>query len=244
MRRLIIMASLLAIIATACKLETNVGAIINADGSGTIITEVGMDEEAKGIFLADGTDPFSGNELADCPGATTREEQRGDLTFYVIECDVADISAVEDTLTQTENTMLSSFTVTVTDTLVSVNGVASAEDTLGSQAEGFDPSVFEESISANLKITMPGRITDHNADSQDGNTLTWSIPVLGGTLNVSAQSDPNGTPASGGGGGGFPTWLIAVIVLVVLGGGYYLWSQNKKKKSGGAAPTDAPPAAA
>ncbi|MEK7252646.1 MAG: hypothetical protein AAB198_05300 [Actinomycetota bacterium] len=244
MRRLIVMASLLAIIATACKLETNVGAIINADGSGTIVTEVGMDEEAKGIFLADGTDPFSSNELSECPGATTREEQRGDLTFYIIECDVADITAVEDTLTETDNTMLSSFSVTVTDTLVSVSGVASAEDTLGSQAEGFDPTIFEESISANLKITMPGRITDHNADSQSGNTLTWKIPVLGGTLNVSASSDPSGTPASGGGGGGFPTWLIAVIAVVVLGGGYYLWSQNKKK--GGAAPaaTDTPPPAA
>lgn len=242
MRRLIVMASLLALVATACKIETNIGAIINADGSGTIVTEVGMDEEAKGFFLSEeGADPFEGNDLADCEGARTREEQRGDLTFYIIECDVADITEFEDTMTSTENTMLTSFDITVTDTLVSVSGTASAEDALGSDVEGFDPALLEESISANLKITLPGRILDHNADSQSGNTLTWDIPILGGTLDVEASSDPSGTPASDG-GGGFPLWLIAVIVVVVLGGGYYLWTQNKKK--GGAAPADTPPPAA
>jgi len=242
MRRLIVMASLLALVATACKIETNIGGTINADGSGTIVTEVGMDEEAKGFLLADGADPFESNDLGDCPGARTREEQRGDLTFYIIECDVADVTAFENMMTSTENTMLSSFDITVTDTLVSVTGTASAEDTLGTEAEGFDPTLFQQSISANLRITLPGRITDHNADSQDGNTLTWVIPVLGGTLDVQASSDPTGT-SSGGGGGGFPTWLIAVIAVVVLGGGYYLWTQNKKKGGGTAAISDTPPPA-
>jgi len=241
MRRLIVMASLLALVATACKLETNIGATINADGSGTVVTELGMDEEAQGVFLADGTDPFDSEELSSCEGARTREEDRGDLHFWIIECDMADITALENTLTTSQNTMLSSFDITVTDTLVSVSGTASAEDTLGSQAEGFDPTIFEQSISANLKITLPGHIISHNADSQSGNTLTWKIPVLGGTLDVQASSDPSGSPA-GGGGGGFPMWLIAVIAVVVLGGGYYFWTQNKKK--GGAAPTaDTPPPA-
>ena len=242
MRRLIVMASLLALVATACKLETNIGAVINADGSGTVTTEIGMDEEAQGFFLPDGTDPFESEELAaSCEGARTREDDRGDLHFWIIECDVADLTEFENTLTNTDNTMLSSFDITVTDTLVTVTGTASAEDSIGSQAEGFDPTVLEDSISANLKVTMPGRIISHNADSQSGNTLTWKIPVLGGTLDVQASSDPTGTPASGG-GGGFPIWLIAVIAVVVLGGGYYLCTQNKKM-GGGGAPADTPPPA-
>lgn len=241
MRRLIVMASLLALVATACKIETNIGTIINADGSGTIITEVGMDEEAMG-FLGT-TDPFEGNELAGCEGARTREEKRGDMTFYILECDVADVTELENAMTESGDTMLTSFDITVTDALVSVSGTASAEDALGSEAEGFDPALLEDSISANLKITLPGRILEHNADSRSGNTLTWKIPILGGTLDVAASSDPSGTPSGGGdGGGGFPMWLIAVIAAVVLGGGYYLWTQNKKK--GGAAPADTPPPAA
>ncbi|HAX81993.1 MAG TPA: hypothetical protein DCY40_05460 [Actinobacteria bacterium] len=241
MRRLIVLAALLALVATACKIETNFGAVIGANGAGTIIAEVGMDEEAQGFLLSDSTDPFEGNDLTDCEGARTREENRGDMKFWIIECDVADITEFESMMSASENTFLESFDITVTDTLVSVSGTASAEDTLGSEAEGFDPTLFEESISANLKITMPGRILEHNADSQSGNTLTWEIPVLGGTLNVQASSDPTGNPAGGGGGGGFPMWLIVVIVVVALGGAYYLYTQNKKK--GGAAPADTPPPA-
>ncbi len=240
MRRLILLASLLALVATACKIETNFGAIIQANGSGTIVAEVGMDEEAQTFLLSGGTDPFEGNELADCVGARTSEDDRGDLHFWIIECDVADITEFESTMTDTDNTFLQSFDITVTDTLVSVRGQASAEDTLGSEAGEFDPAVFEESISANLRITMPGRILEHNADSQSGNTLVWVIPVLGGTLDVSASSDPTGTPASGG-GGGIPLWLIILIVVVVLAGAYYLYMQNKKK--GGGASADTPPPA-
>lgn len=239
MRRLIVLAALLALVATACKIETNFGAIINADGSGTIVGEVGMDEEAQTFLLSGGTDPFEGNDLAECVGARMRQEQRGDLKFWIIECDVTDISQFETTLTATENTFLQSFDITVTDNLVSVHGVASAEETLGDQATEFDPAMFEDSISAHLNITMPGRITGHNADSQDGNTLTWVIPVLGGTLDVSATSDPTGTPASGGGSGGFPIWLIVLIVVLVLAVGYYFYMQNKKK-GGGAAATPPP----
>lgn len=240
MRRLILLAALLALVATACKIETNFGANIQADGSGTIIAEVGMDEEAQGFLLSGGDDPFEGNDLADCVGARTREEDRGDLHFWIIECDVADITEFETTMTDTDNTFLESFNITVTDTLVSVSGRASAEDTLGEESGEFSPEVFEDAISANLRITMPGRILDHNADSQSGNTLVWVIPVLGGTLDVSASSDPSGTP-SGGGGGGVPTWLIAVIVVVILAGLYYLYMQNKKK--GGGASADTPPPA-
>ena len=239
MRRLIVLASLLALVATACKIETNFGAVIGADGSGTMVAEVGLDEEAQGFLLTDSTDPVEGNDLAECEGARTREENRGDLKFWIIECDVDDITEFESMMSTSENTFIQDFNITVTDTLVTVSGTASAEDTLGSEAEGFDPTVFEESISANLKITMPGRILEHNADSQSGNTLTWEIPVLGGTLDVQASSDPTGNPA-GGGGGGFPIWLIAVIVVVVLGFVYYLYTQNKKKGDAASAATPPP----
>ena len=239
MRRLTLLALLLTVVATACKIETNFHARINASGSGVIIAEVGMDEEAQTFLLTgENTDPFEGNDLSDCVGARTSEDQRGELHFWVIECDIASLEEFEATMTSTENTFMQSFDITVTDSLVTVTGSATAEESLGEDTEGFDPSVLEDSISANLRITMPGRIIEHNADSVDGNTLTWEIPILGGTLNVSAQSDPRGTPA-GGGSGGFPIWLIVVIVVVVLLA-LYLFMQSKKK---GAAASP-PPAAA
>jgi len=244
MRRLIVLASLLALVATACKLETNFGAVINADGSGTIIGEIGLDDEAAELFLQ-GQDPFDGNELASVPGARTREERRGDLTFYIVEIDVDDITDAEQQLIDNENSLLSSLEISVTDTRVTVTGNASADETLGGQAEGFDPAVFEDSISANVYFTMPGAILSHNADRQDGNTLYWEIPVLGGSLDIQAESDPAGSPASSG-GDGFPVWAYGLIVAALIGA--FLYFKKGKTSNGAATASDeddapaAPPA--
>jgi hypothetical protein len=238
MRRLIVLAALLALVATACKLETNFGAVINADGSGTIIGEIGLDDEAAELFLQ-GEDPFEGNELSTLEGARTREEKRGDVTYYIVEVDVDDIAVAEQELIDNDNSLLNNLDITVTDTVVTVTGSASAEETLGGEAEGFDPEVFEESISASVYFTMPGSITSHNADRQDGNTLYWDIPVLGGTLDIQAESDPRGTPASGG-SDGFPVWAYGLIAALILGAGWYFM---KGRATGGdeAASPEAPP---
>lgn len=238
MRRLIVLAAIVALVTTACKIETNYGAVINADGSGTIIAEIGLDEEAKGFFLQGGTDPFEGQAIAELPGAVTREETRGDLTFYVVEADVSSVAQIEDSMLTDSESLFSDFSVTVTDTLVTVSGSADASETLGSQAEGFDPSVFEDSISAHVELTLPGKILSHNADRVDGNTLIWDVPVLGGSLDIQAESDPTGTPA--GGGGGFPMWILAVVAAVGAAiVGYAMMQRRKPATAGGtAASTD------
>ena len=236
MRRLTAIASLLALVAVSCQIETNFGATINADGTGTVIAEIGLDEEAQGFFLEGGSDPFEGNEIAEIPGAETRQEERNGLTYFIVEVPVDDVTQVEDLLTGNENALLSGFDVQVTDTLVSVSGTATAADTLGEQAEGFDPQVFEDSVSANISLTLPGKILSHNADSQDGNTLSWSVPILGGELNIQAESDPTGSPSGGGDGGGAGAIIVPIILVVVAGIGWYVWNRNKNQGSDDAAP--------
>jgi len=242
MRRLIVVVALVALAATACKLETNYGAVINTDGTGKIIAEIGMDEEAQGFFLQEGTDPFAGQALGEIPGATTRQETRGDMTFYVIEADVDDVSQIEDMMLNDSESLFKTFSVTVTDSRVTVSATADAADTLGAQAEGFDPTVFEDSISANVKLTLPGRILTNNADRVEGNTLIWAVPVLGGTLDLQAESDPNGSPA--GDGGGFPMWILVVAAAVVVAIVVYVIMQRRKVVPAVAAPDpmdDLPP---
>ena len=239
MRRLFVISALVVLVATACKIETNIGAVINKDGSGTIVAELGMDEEAKGFFLQEGQDPFEGQALSSEPGARTREETRGDLTFYIIEVDVADVTNFQDQMVAGSDDLLSNFDITVTDDKVTVSATADATDTLGSQAEGFDPTVFQDSISANVRITMPGRILSHNADSVEGNTLIWEIPVLGGSLDIQAESDPNGTPA--GDSSGFPMWILAIVAVVVVAIVVYVVMQRRKPAVAGTAVTGTPP---
>lgn len=229
MRRLIALAALVALVTSACKIETNFGAVINPDGSGTIIFEFGMDDEAQG-FLGD--DPFEDQDLADLPGARQSTERRGDMTFWVVTADVDDITDFQDEIVGGDS-LLDSFSITITDSRVTVRGSASADDAFGGGDDMFDAGMFEDVVTANVRITMPGSIISHNADSQNGNELTWRVPVTGGTLDIQAESDPTGSPASGG--GGFPIWLIVVLAAVVaLAVVYFL---NKKKAAPAAAGT-------
>lgn len=248
MRRLITLAALVAIVTTACKIETNFGAVINADGSGTLIVEIGMDEEAQGFFLQDGGDPFDDQDMSDFPDARQRQERRGDLNFWIVETDVDDIAAETGSVLALEDTLLETFSITITDTLVTVAGTASGED-FGDAAGEFDPSIMEDSISANVMITMPGAITSHNATSQDGNELTWSIPLFGGPINVNATSDPRGTPASSSGGGLSLPLIIGILVLLAAAGYFFLRKKSADAAAAtaaedmGAAPSSMPPPA-
>ena len=230
MRRMIVLASLVALVVTACKIETNFGAVINADGSGTLIAEIGMDEEAQSFFMEGVDDPFAEQELANAPGARKREETRGDMTFWIVELDVDDITEAQDEILGQENSLLETFSITVTDERVTVSGSATGEDTFGGEGgETFDPAMLEESVSANVRITMPGSITSHNATSQEGNTLVWKVPVTGGALNIQAESDPRGSPASGG----LPMGLILGIAAVALAGGAFFFLRKKNTDGSG-----------
>jgi len=238
MRRLFALVAVLVLVTAACKIETNFGAVINADGSGTIVLELGVDEEAAEFFL-DGSDPFDDQDLADAPGARTREEKRGDLTFYIVEVDVDDVRDSQNELIDAEGGVLEDLTITVSDDRVTVTGSASAEDTVGSGTEGLDLDLdIAEIFSASVFFTMPGAILSHNADRQEGNTLYWDVPITGGSLDIQAESDPTGTPASDG---GFPIWAIGILALVVLGA---LWYFNQSRTSGSSSSDDtddAPP---
>jgi hypothetical protein len=239
MRRILMLAAAVALITAACKIETNFAATIEADGTGVLVAELGFDDEAQDLLLQGGADPFEGNDLAEVPGATTSEETRGDMTFYLIEVPFDDVEQLEQGLLGNENALVNTFDVTVTEDRVTVSGTADAE-TLGEQADGFDPALFEESVSASIKLTLPGRILSHNADSQDGNTLTWAVPIFGGTLDIQAESDPTQEP--GGDGGGFPIWLIVLIVVVVVGAAAFFVVRGRSGGTPAATPAapDAP----
>jgi hypothetical protein len=228
------LAVVVALITAACKIETNFAATIEADGTGVLIAELGFDDEAQDLLFQGGADPFEGNDLAQVPGATTSEETRGDMTFYLIEVPFDDVEQLEQGLLGDENALVNAFDVTITENRVKVSGTADAES-LDEQAEGFDPAIFEESVSASIRLTLPGRILSHNADSQDGNTLTWAVPIFGGTLDIQAESDPTQEP---GGDGGFPIWLIVLIVVVVVGAVAFFVVRGRSGGTPAAAPAD------
>jgi hypothetical protein len=227
------MVAVLALLTAACKIETNAVIDINADRSGVVAVELGFDDEFMEFAAGMADEPvteesvFEGNELAEIPGAQTSTEARGDMTFYIISVPVDDVTDIERELGADDNQLAQDVEITFTDELVTVNATASGEGALadtGGDAGMIPPDQLEESFAANLRVTMPGKILDHNADSQEGNTLTWAVPLTGGTVEVMAQSDPSGSE----GGGGFPIWAIILIAAVVLAAvGYFLYTRSK-----------------
>ena len=239
MRRLLPLVALLALLTAACRIESNIGAQINADGSGVISAEIGYDEEAAGFIaqFSEGEDPFADNPLAGYPNAETREEDRGGMHYRIYTADVDDIeAAISEQMAAEGSGFIEGFTLTIEPSRVEVTGRGGAGAALEGAEDYLPADQLAESVSINLRLTLPGKILEHNADAKDGNTLTWAIPLTG-TLDIHAVSDPTQSD----GGGGFPMWAIIVIAAVVVAGIATL-ALLGRKRPGAAVPPPPPPA--
>jgi hypothetical protein len=242
MRRLLPLAALLVLLTTACRIETNVGAQINADGSGVISAEIGLDDEAAEMIeqFGGGEDPFAENPLADYPEAELREEKRGGMSFRIWSAQVEDIdSVIQEQIVSGPDSFIEEFDLSIAPDRVEVVGRTSAGASMGDlegMGDFMSAEELAESFAINLRLTLPGKILDHNADAKDGNTLTWSIPITGEALDVRAVSDPTQSE-----GGGFPLWAIIVIAAVVLVGIGAVALLGRKKGRAAVPPPPPPP---
>lgn len=241
MRRLLPLVALLALLTAACRIESNIGAEINADGSGMISAEIGYDEEAAGFIeqFAGEEDPFGDNPLAGFPNAQITEEDRGGMHYRIYSAEVEDIeAALQQAMAADSGGFIEEFTLTVGPNRVEVTGRGSA-GAATEGAEGFLPAdQLAESLAINLRLTLPGKILENNADSQDGNTLTWAIPITGEALEIRAVSDPSQSE-----GGGFPMWVIIVIAAVVIAGIAAIGLLGRKRSRAAIPPPPPPPPA-
>jgi len=219
MKRLLPLLALLILLTAACRIETNIGAQINADGSGVISAEVGLDDEAADVLeqFGGGEDPFAENPLADYPEAELREETRGGMNFRIWSAQVDDIESVlQEQMVSGPDSFIEELNLDITPNRVEVVARTTAGASIG-DLEGIGDFMsaeeLAESFAINLRLTLPGKILEHNADAKDGNTLTWRIPITGEALDVRAVSDPTQSE-----GGGFPLWAIIVIAAVVVAG--------------------------
>jgi hypothetical protein len=239
MRRLLPLVALLALLTAACRIEMNISADIRQDGSGVISAEIGLDEEAASMmeqFGGEG-DLFGENPLADLPDVETREEDRGGMHFRIWSAQVEDIDAViQGQMVSGPDSFIEEFNLTIEPTRVEVVGRGSA-GTLMEGAEDFLPAdQLAESVAINLRLTLPGKILEHNADAKDGNTLTWEVPLIGEALDIRAVSDPTQSES-----GGFPTWAIIVIAAVVVAGVATILLVGRRRSRAVAAPPPPPP---
>ncbi len=247
MRRMMLAAALLALVAVACKAELAVVVDLEADGSGTLELISGFDEEFIQLVFQ-GADPaeavFQDNDFAELEDAEFDTYEEGEFSYYRI---TVPFTEPEEVLQAAADDMpIEAIDVTVTDDEVRVSaqtdqglGDLAGSDDLGA----FSPDVLADTISLNVRLRMPGEVTSHNADRVlDDGTLEWDIPLTGEGLDIQAVSDP-----TAGEGGGLPIGLaIGGGALLAAGAAAGVWLARRRRTAGPldlAPPVDAPVAA-
>ena len=211
MRKVLLLIAVLTVVLAGCRVETNVILDIEEDGSALVGAEVGYDEEFRQLLEQSGADPD--DLFSDLPtvgdDVVTIERTEGDMTYTGVASNVPDLSAVAAESTELET--FSSFSYEFDEDGATLAATVAADDGLagGDLGElGIDPSqLTDEFFSANVVVTMPGDVTEHNADivRSDG-TLVWQIP-LSGSKQINATSSF---------GSSSPNLLLILLVGLLL----------------------------
>ncbi|GMQ92724.1 MAG: hypothetical protein BMS9Abin12_0201 [Acidimicrobiia bacterium] len=202
----------LALLLSACRIESNILLDISEDGSAVIGAEIGFDEEMLDLVGQAGGDPADIlGELPDLGGEgvepTTRVE--GDMTYFGATTKVDNLSTYDFGGLQGET--FSQFSYEFDDSSATLAAKVDATG-IGDLAGGdlpIDPSEITGDIfSARVLLTMPGTVTEHNADEvlSDG-TLVWNLPFTG-TKDIFATSTFGGSGFNG-------IWLVIGGILIV-----------------------------
>lgn len=213
MKKLLLLAAGIALLSVSCRAEMNIFVDINDDRSGTATVEVGLDEEFRGLVESFGatTDDLFAEFNLDTEDGTAIERIEGDMTFTTTTTDFDDISEVTTDMVSgmSANATFSDFSFEMNEDEASF----AATTTVDEQDIGdlpFDPStITDDAFSASFILGMPGNVVEHNADEvlPDGR-LKWSLPVLGGTKTLVAESTL-------GDGSLWWLWIILGAVLVI-----------------------------
>jgi hypothetical protein len=212
MRRTLLLAALAVLVLAGCRFETNIRLELNEDGSGSYAFEFGMDEEFRELMSSQGADLGDLTaELPDIPGGEAYEREAGEMTFEGYRIEFDDANAIDDLVASGGDEFgdFTSFMVDVTEDSASFDATLSAQAPQDFDDLGVDPTAFAgDFFSASFILTMPGTVTDHNADEvlSDG-SLRWDLPIFGGDATYHAESTF--------GGSGFP-WLPLIIGLAIL----------------------------
>ena len=234
------MLAALVILTSACRLETNVTINVAEDGSGTFVTELGLDDEMQGLLESFGgsEDLLAGLDLGGTTPVETRTE--GEMTYFAASQAFTDIAELRSILEENQDqAAFEEFQLDVNEDgalLVAKTGPLSTQDGVDVEALPIDPSALTDDVfSANVFVSLPGKIVRENADEvmSDGR-LRWAISLTE-PLDIEAESSLTE--------GGLPWLPIGIAAVAVLGIGGFLVTRRRDDSSAAAlAATQAPPA--
>lgn len=224
--RSILSVLLLAVLASGCQLSLATDIGIAADGSGTLEVAVAVDDELGRLLDDAGVDLSLGLAEADAVATDWELEEldrdggrevRLRTTFSEPAELAARIEELHAGLDEADPALMSDVELRVDEqgraTFAADAGLR-LPTTTGATGDGvtFDVEDLEELLRReggaaaryDLRLTLPGRPTAHDADARSGRTLTWTLPI-GQMRAVRAASEP---PAD-------RTWLLLAATFLV-----------------------------
>ncbi|MBW3659710.1 MAG: hypothetical protein KY457_13810 [Actinobacteria bacterium] len=226
MRPRLLPALLLAVLASACQLSLATDIGVAADGSGTLEVAVAIDDELGRLLDDAGVDLTLGLAEADAAASDweLEEVERGEgreVRLRTTFDEPAELGRrVEELhagLSDADPAVLSDIELEVDEEgRARFTGEAGLRlpTTAGATGDGvtFDGEDLAELVEReggaaaryDLRLTLPGRPIDHDADARRGRTLTWSLPI-GDMQPVRATSEP---PSD-------RTWLLVGATFLV-----------------------------
>jgi hypothetical protein len=255
----------IALVASGCY-KSDIGVKVNDDGSGTVDIKVAIDPDAVKQLneqfggdtgdIGDAVDPCDEiqTESQDTSGLPpgTEVEPYEDDGFCGVHIS-APFEAGTDIGSFISNDIMGAgeedSTVTFQDFTITDDGngswTFSATTVASSDAAGMDTSLFEsfmKDASSIVRIDLPGKTVESNADREEDGYLVWDLDPLGENRTLSARTEPGeddgGTGVGGGSGGGDDdgggtsavVWIVVgVLVVAAVVGGVFLWRRGKSR---------------
>lgn len=208
----------LALLASACQLSLASDIAVSADGSGSFELAVAVDEELAellsdaGVDLALGLDDAQATatgwqveEVDEAPGRELRFrtgfDSPDELGALVEELHAglgeADPAVLRDVHLEVADDGSARFRADAGLQLPTTTGVSG--DAVAFDAEDLAALLEEEGARAaryDLRLELPGRPSEHDADAREGRTLVWSLPI-GEMRSIEARSEPTGSDRTG-----------------------------------------------
>lgn len=209
---------LLAFVLAGCSMEYDT--TIQPDESGRMVLSIGFTaDEMEMIGATANSATFCQDMWADestdfPPDTVIRQEQRDTETWCIADMPFSDLQQLRSIYVNQG---------------VTVNRLEIVDNTLyyDLSLDLSDTGELGSSIQFTWRLTMPGRITSHNAQSVDGRTLIWN-PRVGSLNRLQAESSV--------GTAGWVWWVVGglaclCLLVVVVGGGVglFFYLRNKKK---------------
>jgi hypothetical protein len=175
MKRIAFLIAMFALAVSGCRAEVRVLLDIEENGSGTLASEVAINNQLRDLIdqlAGDGEAIISELDLGLEGESGTRTE--GDMTVYSTEVAFED----EETISEVAAGNFRFFTLEMTDDGVSLEATLDIGGELDFAQFPVAPSSIDpETLEAHIIVSLPGEITDHNADeiTSDGR-LSWDIP--------------------------------------------------------------------